>query len=51
MEQPEKINFNDFPGYIREEIKRMIEVQNKNPGLVKALTIAGLLKKRNYLKT
>ena len=50
MEQPEKINFNDFPGYIKEVIKRMIEVQNKNSSLVKALTIAGLLKKEELLE-
>lgn len=50
MEQPEKIDFNDFPGYIREVIKKMKEVQNKNSGLVKALTAAALLNKDELLE-
>ncbi len=50
MEQPEKINFNDFPGYIRQVIKKMKEIQDKNSGLVRALTTAALLNSNELLE-
>jgi AcrR family transcriptional regulator len=41
--QPENIDFNDFPGYIRDVIKNMQQNIRDNSSLVKALTLAALL--------
>lgn len=42
MNQHLKINFNDFPSYIREVNKKMLELHQKNDELIKAITIAAL---------
>ena len=36
----DKINFEDFPGYMKETIKKMFELHKKNINLIKAFTIA-----------
>lgn len=41
--QPEKIDFTDFPSYIKKVIKNMAELHRKNAKLVKAVTIAALM--------
>jgi AcrR family transcriptional regulator len=43
INQPEKINFADFPGYIRKVNENMLELHNKNAKLIKAFTIAALM--------
>ncbi|HML04465.1 MAG TPA: TetR/AcrR family transcriptional regulator [Methanobacterium sp.] len=43
MNQPEKVDFADFPGYIREINKNMLELHKKNDKLIKAVTIAALM--------
>jgi AcrR family transcriptional regulator len=43
INKQDKINFEDFPGYIRETIKKMIESHKKNIKLIKAFTIAALM--------
>jgi AcrR family transcriptional regulator len=43
MNQPEKIDFTDFPGYMREVTKNMLELHRKNVKLIKAFTIAALM--------
>jgi len=43
MKQPDKIDFTDFPGYIREVNQNMLELHKKNSKLVKAITIAALM--------
>ena len=43
MNQPEKIDFTDFPGYIREVNENMIELHRKNAKLIKAFTIGALM--------
>ncbi len=39
----DKIDFEDFPGYIRETIQKMFELHKKNIKLIKAFTIASLM--------
>lgn len=41
--QPENIDFNDFPGYIRNVIKNMQQYAKDNSPLTKALIMAALL--------
>jgi hypothetical protein len=41
--QPEIVDFNDFPGYIRDVIKNIQLYIKDNSSLVKALTLAALL--------
>jgi len=43
MNQPEKIDFADFPSYIREVINNMLELHRKNAKLIKAATVAALI--------
>ena len=43
INQQDKIDFEDFPGYMRETIQNMFELQQKNIKLVKAFTIAALM--------
>ncbi len=43
MKKPEKIDFADFPGYIKEVNKNMLELHRKNAEVVKAVTIAALM--------
>lgn len=43
ISQPDKINFNDFPYYIREVIKNMLELNEKNSKIIKAATFAALI--------
>lgn len=43
MAQPEKIDFTDFPGYIREVIKNIRELHQENAKLIKAVTVATLM--------
>ena len=43
MKQPEKINFTDFPGYMREVTKNMLDLNKKNDKLIKAVTVAALM--------
>ncbi len=43
IEQPENVDFNDFPGYMRDVIKNMQQYIKDNSSLVKALTLAALL--------
>ncbi len=43
IDQQDKIDFEDFPGYMRETIQNMFELQQKNIKLVKAFTIAALM--------
>ena len=43
INQPEKINFADFPGYMRNVTKSMIEIHRKNAKLIKAFTVAALI--------
>ena len=38
-----KIDFEDFPGYMKETIKKMFELHKKNIKLIKAFTIASLM--------
>lgn len=40
---PENVDFNDFPGYIRNVIKNMLQFSKANSSLAKALTMAALL--------
>jgi AcrR family transcriptional regulator len=39
----DKIDFEDFPGYMKETITKMFELHKKNIKLVKAFTIAALM--------
>lgn len=41
--QPENVDFNDFPGYMRDVVKNMQQYIKDNRSLVKALTLAALL--------
>ena len=41
--QPENVDFNDFPGYMRDVIKNMHQYIKDNSSLIKALTLAALL--------
>jgi AcrR family transcriptional regulator len=43
MKQPETIDFNDFPGYMRAAIKNMQQFTKENGAWVKAMTSAALL--------
>ena len=43
MKQPEKIDFADFPDYIRKVNKNMLELHRKNVKLIKAFTVAALM--------
>lgn len=43
INQPEIIDFNDFPGYMRAVVKNMQQHIKENSSLVKALTLAALL--------
>jgi len=43
IKQPETVDFNDFPGYMRSVIKNMQQFIKENSSLVKALTVAVLL--------
>ncbi len=43
IDQPEKIDFTDFPGYMREVLKTMVESHKKNTKLIKAFTSAALM--------
>jgi AcrR family transcriptional regulator len=43
MAQPEKIDFEDFPGYIGEVTKNILELHKKNAKLIKAVTVAALM--------
>jgi AcrR family transcriptional regulator len=43
MRQPDKIDFEDFPSYMREVVKNMLKLHEKNAKLVKAFTVAALL--------
>lgn len=43
MMQPDKIDFRDFPGYIKDVNKNMIKLHKKNDKLIKAVTIAALM--------
>ena len=38
-----KIDFEDFPGYMKETIKKMFKLHEKNIKLIKAFTIAALM--------
>jgi len=40
--QPENVDFNDFPGYMRTLIKNLQQLNKDNSSLVKALTMATL---------
>lgn len=42
IKQPETIDFNDFPGYMRAVIKNMQQFYKDNSPLIKALTMATL---------
>lgn len=42
IKQPENVDFNDFPGYMRTLIKNLQQLNNDNSSLVKALTMATL---------
>jgi len=42
IKQPETIDFNDFPGYMRDVIKNMQQFYKDNSPLIKALTMATL---------
>ena len=42
IKQPETIDFNDFPGYMRDIIKNMQQFYKDNSPLIKALTMATL---------
>ncbi|AAM05879.1 TetR/AcrR family transcriptional regulator [Methanosarcina acetivorans] len=42
IKQPETIDFNDFPGYIRDVIKNMQQFYKDNSSLIKALIMAAL---------
>jgi AcrR family transcriptional regulator len=41
--QPENVDFNDFPGYMRDVVKNMHQYIKDNSSLIKALTLAALL--------
>lgn len=41
--QPENVDFNDFPGYMRGVVKNMWQHIKENGSLIKALTLAALL--------
>jgi len=43
LQQPETIDFNDFPGYMRAVIRSMQQFIKENSSLLKALTTAVLL--------
>lgn len=43
MNQPDKIDFEDFPGYIREVIQNMVELHKKISKLIKAAATAALM--------
>ena len=43
MKQPEKIDFADFPGYMRVVTKNMLELHRKNAKLINAFTTAALM--------
>jgi len=43
IQQPETVDFNDFPGYMRAVIENMQQFIKENSSLVKALTVAVLL--------
>jgi AcrR family transcriptional regulator len=43
LKQPDDIDFNDFPGYMRNVIKNMQQFSKDSSSLVKALTMAALL--------
>ncbi len=40
IKQPENVDFNDFPGYMKTIIKNLQQLNKNNSSLVKALTIA-----------
>ena len=40
IKQPENVDFNDFPGYIKTIIKNLQQLNKDNSSLIKALTIA-----------
>ena len=42
IKQPEKIDFNDFPGYLRAIIKNLQQLYKDNSSLIKALMVAAL---------
>lgn len=42
IKQPETIDFNDFPGYMKDVIKNMQQFYKDNSPLIKALTMATL---------
>jgi hypothetical protein len=41
MKQPESIDFNDFPGYVRALIKNMQQFNKDNSSWMKAVATAG----------
>ncbi len=43
IKQPETVNFDDFPGYIRDVIKNMLQFYKDNSSLIKALIMTSLL--------
>ncbi len=43
MKQPDKIDFTDFPGYMREVSKNMLKSHKKNAKLINAVTVAALM--------
>jgi len=42
IKQPNNVDFNDFPGYMREVIKNLQQLYKDNSSLMKALTMAAL---------
>ena len=43
IKQPEIVDFNDFPGYMRSIIKNMQQLYKDNSSLIKGLTMAALV--------
>ena len=43
IKQPDIVDFNDFPGYMRDIIKNLQQLNKENSSLIKAVTIAALV--------
>jgi AcrR family transcriptional regulator len=43
IKQPETVDFNNFPGYMRDIIKNMQQIYKDNSSLIKGLTMAALV--------
>jgi hypothetical protein len=43
IKQPNIVDFNDFPGYMRDVIKNLQQLNKENSSLIKALTMATLV--------